>query len=81
MEPPIVPVNRLLYTLDQKGTRKYFRVVESLRQYHRKYLTLLKQHEPVQKAIVDKWHLSEYLDSEVKGTFTLLTIISERSEV
>jgi hypothetical protein len=75
----IVPSKRLLHTLDPKRTRKYNRLFDGTRQYQRKYHAFLRQHEPMQKAIIDKWHLSEYL--EVMGNFTLLTIIkSDTSE-
>ncbi len=59
----MVPSNRLMYTIDSKGTRKLDRVIIDLRQYQRDYLIFLKQHEPAQKDIVDKWHLSKYLDN------------------
>jgi hypothetical protein len=70
----IVPSNRLLYALDPNGTRKVERVRQELVPYLRKYLTFLDQHKPAQRAIVDKWHLSEYL--EVMGSFTMLNHIT-----
>jgi hypothetical protein len=69
----IVPSNKLLYAIDPNGTRKLDRVINNIRQYQRKYLCFLKQHEPAQKAIVDKWHLSNYL--EVMGNLTFLNIM------
>jgi hypothetical protein len=69
----IIQSNRSLYAIDLKGTSKLDRVINDIRQYQRKYLCFLKQHKPAQKAIVDKWHLSNYL--EVMGNFTVLNII------
>jgi hypothetical protein len=63
----IVPSNRLLYTLDQNGTRKLERVRQELVHYQRKYLSFLDQHKPDQRAIVDAWHLSEYLGPRGTG--------------
>ncbi len=54
-------------------TSKLNQVINAIRQYQRKYLCFLNQHEPVQKAIVDKWPLSYYL--KVMGNFTNLNII------
>jgi hypothetical protein len=70
----IVPSNRLLYALDPNGTRKVERVRQELVPYLRKYQTFLDQHKPAQRAIVDEWHLSEYL--EVLGSFTLINHIT-----
>ena len=53
----IVPSNRLLYALDPKGTHKLDRVRQDILQYQRKYLCFLDLHQPVQRTIVDKWHL------------------------
>ncbi len=41
--------------------------------YQRKYLSFLDQHKTDQRAVVNEWHLSEYL--EVLGSFTLLNHI------
>ena len=70
----MVHSNRLLYALDPNGTRKVERVRQELVPYLRKYQTFLDQHKPAQRAIVDKWHLSEYL--EVMGSFTMLNHIT-----
>ncbi len=69
----MVPSNRLMYKLDPKGTRNRDRVIRDLRPYQRDYRNFLLQHQPARKAIVDKWHLSKYL--EVMGNFTLLELI------
>jgi hypothetical protein len=66
----MVPSNRLIYTLDPKGTRNRDRVISDLKSYQRDYRHFLSQHEPAHKAIVDTWHLSKYL--EVMGNFTIV---------
>jgi hypothetical protein len=69
-------LHTLIYTLDPNGTSKYDRVVEALRQYRRKYLSFLKQHEPAHKAVVNEWNLSDYL--EVMGNFSVICDASEQ---
>ncbi len=49
----MVPSNRLLYTLDPKGTRNRDRVIRDLGPYQLDYRNFLLQHEPARKAIVD----------------------------
>jgi hypothetical protein len=74
----IVPSNRLMYKIDPKGTRKHDRVVNDLMPYQRDYHIFLKQHEPAQKAIVDTWHSSKYL--EVMGNFTIIDMITVKGD-
>jgi hypothetical protein len=69
----MVPSNRLMYTLDPKGTRKRDRVIQDLKPYQRDYHTFLRQHEPARKAVVDTWHIAKYL--EVMSNFTVIDII------
>ncbi len=75
----IMPSNKLMYTVDPKGSRKLDHVVKDLKQYFQAFAAYCDQHLECNKDILDGWSLEQYLT--VNENFHVLTRIVKADEL
>jgi hypothetical protein len=74
----IMPSNKLMYTVDPKGSRKLTNVMRDLQPYFRAFIVFCDQHLECNRAEVDGWSLEEYL--QANENFHVLTRIVKADE-
>ena len=74
----IMPSNKLMYTVDPKGSRKLNHVMRDLQPYFRAFIVFCDQHLECNRAEVDGWSLEEYL--QANENFHVLTRIVKADE-